>query len=62
MTAASWPTIGRTSFTYGYEIVDVEGKVVANASTVQVMYDYREGRPVPIPAHVRQLLEGAMSR
>ena len=30
--------IGRTSFTYDYEVVDDEGRVVASARTVQVMY------------------------
>ncbi|HEX6323718.1 MAG TPA: thioesterase family protein [Vicinamibacterales bacterium] len=41
--------IGRTSFTYEYEIVDVAtGRVVAQARTVQVLYDYAQGRPVPI--------------
>ena len=53
--------IGRTSFTYTYEIVDRAGQVVANASTVQVMYDYRIGRPVPIPDDIRLMLEGSMS-
>ena len=45
--------IGRTSFTYEYEIVDAGGRVVAAARTVQVMYDYRESKPVPIPDSIR---------
>src|SRR3990170_3870988 len=32
--------IGRTSFTYDYEIVDGTGNVVATAKSVMVMYDY----------------------
>jgi acyl-CoA thioester hydrolase len=40
--------IGRTSFTYAYEVVDQKGRIVANARSVQVMYDYTSGRPVPI--------------
>lgn len=48
--------IGRTSFTYEYEIVDASGRMVAAARTVQVMYDYTAARPVPIPDRVRDLL------
>ena len=40
---------GRTSAKYGYEIVDVAtGRLVAEARTVQVWYDYDAGRPVPL--------------
>jgi acyl-CoA thioester hydrolase len=48
--------IGRTSFTYEYEIVDVAGRVVASAKTVQVMYDYKASKPVPIPDAIRASL------
>ena len=41
--------IGRTSFTYDY----AQGRVVATARTVQVMYDYKESKPVPIPEAIR---------
>jgi acyl-CoA thioester hydrolase len=40
--------IGRTSFTYAYEIVDQLGRLVASARTVQVIYDYAAAKPVPI--------------
>ena len=40
--------IGRTSFTYVYEIVDQAGRRVADARSVQVMYDYASGVAVPI--------------
>jgi acyl-CoA thioester hydrolase len=50
--------IGRTSFRYEYEIVDVERRTVAVAKTVQVMYDYKAGKPVPIPDTIRALLAG----
>ena len=46
--------IGKTSFTYDYEIVDEEERTVASARTVQVMYDYATARPVPIPDDIRQ--------
>ena len=45
--------MGRTSFTYEYEIVDAQGQLVVTARSVQVMYDYAAGRPVPIPAAMR---------
>ena len=48
--------LGRTSFHYKYEIVDQEGKTVLTAKTVQVMYDYDAGKPVPIPDDIRALL------
>jgi acyl-CoA thioester hydrolase len=50
--------IGRTSFSYDYDIVDAAGRIVATAKTVQVMYDYAKSMPVPIPARIRELLEG----
>ena len=46
--------IGKTSFTYDYEIVDEEEHLIASARTVQVMYDYAVGKPVPIPDDIRQ--------
>jgi acyl-CoA thioester hydrolase len=48
--------VGRTSFQYEYEIVDQEGRTVASAKTVQVMYDYAAERPTPIPDDIRRLL------
>lgn len=48
--------IGRTSFTYDYEIVDDAGRIVATAKTVQVMYDYGTSKPVPVPAAIREKL------
>jgi acyl-CoA thioester hydrolase len=48
--------LGRTSFRYEYEILDEEGKTVLTAQTVQVMYDYTAGTPVPIPDDIRKLL------
>ena len=48
--------IGRTSFTYVYEIVDQQGRTVANARTVQVMYDYASAKAVPISAELKSRL------
>ena len=50
--------IGRTSFTYEYEIADEAGNVVATAKSVLVMYDYATQKPVPIPEEIRALLTG----
>jgi acyl-CoA thioester hydrolase len=50
--------IGRTSFAYAYEIVDEEGQIVAHARSVQVMYDYVVGKPVPVSDEIRQKLGG----
>jgi acyl-CoA thioester hydrolase len=49
--------LGRTSFTYEYEIVDQDGRLVATARSVQVMYDYVAGRPAPIPDEIRRLFD-----
>jgi acyl-CoA thioester hydrolase len=49
--------MGRTSFTYDYEIVDASERIVATAKTVQVFYDYGAGRPVPIPEELRRVFD-----
>jgi acyl-CoA thioester hydrolase len=49
--------IGRTSFTYDYEIVDAGNQTIASARTVQVMYDYATAKPVPIPDDVRRKMQ-----
>ena len=48
--------IGRTSFSYEYEIADQAGRIVATARSVQVMYDYTTGTPVLVPDSIRELL------
>jgi acyl-CoA thioester hydrolase len=48
--------IGRTSFSYTYEIVDQEERVVAEAKSVQVMYDYAAGKPVALSEEMRSKL------
>jgi acyl-CoA thioester hydrolase len=49
---------GRTSFTYEYEIVDVEGRLVASARTVIVRYDYSTSKPVPVSDALKEALTG----
>lgn len=48
--------IGRTSFTYEYEIVSAAGELIASARTVLVMYDYAASKPVPVPQEIRECL------
>jgi acyl-CoA thioester hydrolase len=51
--------VGKSSFTFEYEIVNGRTReVVATARTVQVMYDYTEGRSIPVPDDIRARLEG----
>jgi acyl-CoA thioester hydrolase len=50
--------IGRTSFTYQYEVLDQEGRLVASARSVQVMYDYASGKPSPISEALKGKLRG----
>ena len=49
--------IGTTSFTYSYDITNEDGELVASARTVQVMYDYAQSKPVPIPAELRTKMQ-----
>ena len=52
--------IGRSSFTFVYEIVNARaGERLADVKTVMVVYDYDAGTPVPIPPTMRTLLENA---
>ena len=54
--------IGRTSFTYEYEVVDSEKqRLVAQARTVVVLYDYRQSKPVLINDAVRADLSRSFS-
>ena len=48
--------IGRSSFTYEYEIVDAADALLATARTVIVRFDYAAGRPVPISDEIKDAL------
>lgn len=50
--------IGRSSFTYSYQVLDQHGQVVATARSVQVMYDYAAVKPVPMSDALRSKLAG----
>ncbi len=50
--------IGRSSFAFEYEIVQVaDGRVVADARSVQVMYDYTRQQSMPVPDDFRARAE-----
>jgi acyl-CoA thioester hydrolase len=50
--------IGRSSFKVGYEILNARTReLVAEAKSVQVAFDYTQGKSVPISASLRAKLE-----
>lgn len=53
--------IGNTSFTLVYRIDDEAGAVVAEGSSVLVMYDYNAGHKVSIPDPVRAAITAQRS-
>jgi acyl-CoA thioester hydrolase len=53
----SLDAVGRTSFTYVYDLVKIpEERLVASAKTVQVWFDYDTQRPAPISDAMRTKL------
>jgi len=48
--------LGRTSFVFEYEIVDQKGTTIANARTVQVMYDYAQKKAAPLLEEFRKVV------
>jgi acyl-CoA thioester hydrolase len=52
-------SIGRSSFAFEYRIVNARTlEVVAEAKSVQVMFDYAAGTSIPIPDDIRAKLDG----
>lgn len=51
--------VGNTSFTLGYLLTDEAGDVVADATSVQVMYDYERNTKITIPDTVREAITSA---
>ncbi len=50
--------IGRSSFTVAYEVIDARTRtLVAEAKSVQVAFDYQQGKSVPISDALRARLE-----
>ena len=51
-------SLGRTSFTGEYEIIDSKNRhLIATAKSVQVMYDYATRQPIPIPDDIRERIQ-----
>lgn len=48
--------VGNTSFTLAYLLTDESGDVVADATSVQVMYDYTKASKMRIPDSVREAI------
>lgn len=48
--------IGTTSFTMAYAITNEHGDLIAEGTSVQVMFDYRTGVKVPVPKAVRDAI------
>jgi acyl-CoA thioester hydrolase len=50
--------ISRSSFTFDYEIVhEADGRVVADGKSVQVTFDYKAQRSIPVPESFRTKVE-----
>jgi acyl-CoA thioester hydrolase len=49
--------IGRKSFEMEFEITDQEGEIMAKGKTVQVGYDYKEGRAREIEQEIKRRIE-----
>lgn len=53
--------IGNTSWDFSANIINPESKIVyAKAKTVQVYFDYRLDKKLPIPEEFRRMLDGEM--
>ena len=48
--------LGRTSFVFEYELTDQNGRLLATAKTVQVMFDYATKKPVPLLDEFRRVV------
>jgi acyl-CoA thioester hydrolase len=55
--------IGRSSFTFEYEIVQqADGRVVADGKSIQVAYDYPRQQSIPVPDDFRARVEAFEQR
>jgi acyl-CoA thioester hydrolase len=48
--------IGSKSLTIQHEIRTDDGRIVADASTIQVAFDYERGETIPVPDEWRRIL------
>ncbi len=55
--------VGNKSFHFEYELREEKsGRLVAEARSVQVMYDYKTGQTMPVPPEFRRTLEAFEGR
>lgn len=55
--------IGNSSFTFAYELREAKsGRLLVEAESVQVCYNYASLKPMPVPAEFRRQLEEEMKR
>jgi len=55
----SWITnIGRSSFSLGHRILDVDDVVAADATAVMVCFDTQEQAAIALPQNLRDVFEG----
>ncbi len=55
--------IGESSFRFRYELKSKDdGTLFATGESVQVMYDYKAGKPKPIPPDLRASLEAEAAK
>lgn len=50
--------LGGSSFDFAYRLRSAEGELSALAESTSTVIDRETGRPIPIPAPVREVLEG----
>lgn len=49
--------IGNSSMTMAYRLTDeASGRLIAEAKSVQVVFDYKTNRPMPVPDELRQAI------
>jgi len=64
LIVAVWPSeVGNSSFKFQYRITKQEdGTLVAEGETVQVAFDYKARKTIPLPEAVKKLLIAERSR
>ena len=64
LIVAVWPSeVGNSSFKFQYRITQQEeGTLVAEGETVQVAFDYKARKTIPLPEAVKKLLIAERSR
>lgn len=57
VVACGTTAVGNSSMTMAYRLTDeASGRLIAEGKSVQVTFDYKANRPVPVPDELRQAL------